>query len=572
MQKLLLICFFHFTALAIILSCSSGIANEKHWASWMTCPSDQIISGGNLVWGNFAATPTTSQAMPGDTVHVSMTIFNDCPGNNGNISNASNIRLFLSYDTILGPEDYFIAEYVMPGIYANSSIFIVDDFVLPNITSPPNFFGSDADSDKEIIDINGNPTGQYYKYNELYFPATIPSSDINDPNYNPSDPSRPEYIGPNFISFYIIAVLDAQNCVIEEGGTEPETPVHEHQSFYTDNIFIDSNPANRLQLWNPNLPNLEIKFIGLQPSAAMPQRGTSFFTQWEVLNSGVGPVLGTKEYGIRVYLSENNSIDSWDRNIVVRNPDTHPIAIGPDGLNREDGSNDDSFVLSGPLPGNSNAVITVTCRMPYEVFKQNVYPGWSSSVDLWNGVDDYSSREPPPTGIPGYVFIVGAPIPSNGSQNNILIARIDSTNTIREASELDNESTTNGSLTVGYVNGGSFDLEINEVIAQFQNNSLDTTIKYSSSLPAATTESIAFYLSENDTAQSADFFMERFWYTINSGNQLILNTSFSPPAYTPGPPSGSYYVVTVLDDIFKETELYEDNNYGLSLNSINYTR
>lgn len=574
--SLILGIIFTFLAMVLPLSCGGGFGgSDFDWVSWMTCPSTQKVSDGNLVWSQFDLTPTTTEPRPGDEVITSFMITNTpvsgSPGSNANIPYASNLRIFLSFDTTLGPEDYFVAEFSTPGVYANNSVFIVDSFNLPNPTSPPDFPGADQDSDVEILDTTGSPTGNFYEYQDLYFPIKIPdTSGITDPNYNPSDPDRPEYIGPASIPYYVIAVLDAENCIIEEGGLEPTTRVDQHQATYADNIYVDTTPGNRLQLWNPNLPNLQIKFLDRQPASDIPQRGGLIVTQWEVLNSGVGPVLAGQSFGVRVYYSEDNMVDSWDRNIAVRNPDTNPIAIGPDGQNREDGSNDDSFVIDGPIFGNTNKVINVTCSTPYNIYRQNLYAGWYSSLAAWSGVDEYADRQPPPAGAPGYVFTVYNPIPTNGKMSNILIAQVDSTNTIKEAVELDNYSTTNGTLAIGYQNGGSFDFEATELTVSYLNNVLDLQLKYNCSLPAASTQSVAWYLSANDTAQSSDFFMERFWYTLSPGQNLLLNASFSPPLYSPGPPASSRYIIGVIDDIFKETEYQEDNNFAVSTNTIDW--
>jgi hypothetical protein len=573
---IILILIFTVLVISLPLSCGgSGWGGDWDWVSWMSCPSAQKTSDGNLVWSQFSAVPVIAEPRPGDGVSVNFMVTNNpvtgAVGTNANIPYASNIRVFLSFDTIIGPEDYFIAEYTIPGIYANNSVFIVDSFKLPHPTSPPDFPGADQDSDVEILDVTGAPTGRFYKFRDLYFPTKMPdTAGIGGPNYNPSDPDRPEYIGPASIPYYIIAVLDAENCIIEEGGIEPKSRVDQHQTTYTDNIYVDTTPANRLSLWNPNLPNLQIRFIDRQPASDLPQQGGLVLTQWEVVNSGVGPVLAGQRFGVRVFYSENMNYDSWDANIVVRNPDTDPLAIGPDGVNREDASNDDNWVITGPIFGNTNKIINVSCRTPYNLYRQNVYSGWYSSLAAWAGTDEYADRQPPPLNVPGHNFTIYNPIPSNGSMSNVLIAQVDSTNTIKEAVELDNFSTSMGTLSIGYNNGGAYDFEAVELLANFQNNILDLQFKYNSSLPASSTQSIAWYLSENDTAQSSDFFMERFWYNLSTGTGITLQTSFAPPAYNPGPPPGAYYVIGVIDDIFKESELYEDNNFVVSTNTIDW--
>ncbi len=549
----------------------------------MSCPGTPVSTDGDLIWGGFSTSPVSgANPRPGDQMSVNMQIVNNPIGSvnsNANILFASNIRVFLSFDTVLGPEDYFVGEYVLPSIYAAQSQVIVASFSIPHPTAPPQVSGT---STQEILKSDGSSYSpkRYYDFNELYFPASIPIiGGASDPNYNQSDPDRPEYIGPISIEYNIIAVLDAQNCVLEKQPppyptNEPSTPVYMHQSD-TNNIYGTQTTMPKVTVWNPNLPNLQIRFLGRQPASPLPALGGTIITQWEIVNTGIGAISANERIGIRVFYSEDNSFSSWDPNIVVPYPIGDPMALGPDGIDRTQGSTDDMWVIDGPIFGNSTKVVNVQCRLPYDIYRANDYAGAYSQLSAWAGIDEFFDRSPPPANVPGWVFRVYNPIPSNGQLSNHLIAQVDASNAVREAAEHDNMSTFSGpvgTLNVGAQNGGVFDMAAVDLFVQQTNpgGPITAQLKYDYGFPSAGIQSIGLYLSSNNTAQSSDFFMERFWVNIAAGVGNTMTFTFSPTAYNPKPPPGAYYLVVVLDDIFKEAEVYEDNNYVVSRTTITW--
>lgn len=546
------------------IGCGSGgipTSKARNWLALMSCSSTPQATKGDLVWTQFTFTGAIADIRPGDNVSLTLGIRNTAAvaaGDDANISLPSNLRIFLSFDQTLDEQDYLSGEFVLPGLPVNRSQFIVDQITIPRPTAPPAVVGHESD----------------------YFPIVMPNPNAaQDPNYNPYDPARPEYIGPPSIDYFVIGVLDCQNCIREADGGEPATREDERgaNGAYAAQA---GNPALNNQFLfgpitinNPNLPNLTISFIDVQP-IRIPEADAIAVTTWEVLNSGIGPVNPGDQYGIRVYWSENDTFDNWDRNVVTG----ATIDAGPDGVihnpdpnpaNRAS-SNDDVLLITGPLYGNTNATITVECRWPYSVFRANTYNNFTSSRQIWNLLDEIMGRDPPPTNPPGYDFLVYNPIPTNNQAPNYLIGQVDGTDAIRESVEFDNYSTQVGELEVFLsVNAGPFDLEPTEVThrqQQQQNNQLDMQLRYNSTLPAADNISIGWYFSPDNKAQSTDYYCERFWYQILGNAQgTVLNTIWTPNNI---PQPGDFFIVAVMDDIFKLIgQEPKDNNFVVSTNT-----
>lgn len=558
---LLVIALLTGVVLAPIGCGSGGIPTSKklNWLALMSCSSTPQSTKGDLVWTQFTFTGAIADIRPGDRVSLTLGLRNTAAvaaGDDANISLPSNLRIFLSFDQQLDQNDYLTGEFVVPGLPVNRSQFIVDQITIPRPTAPPTVVGQE----------------------DNYFPIVMPDPNAaKDPNYDPYNPARPEYIGPISINYFVIGVLDSQNCIHEADGAEPNTREDQRGVL---NPGINAGPALNNQFLfgpitvnNPNLPNLTISFIDVQP-IRIPEGESIAVTTWEVLNSGIGPVNAADQYGVRVYWSENDTFDNWDRNVVTG----ATIAAGPDGVihnpdvnpaNRAS-SNDDVLMFQGPLFGNTNATITAECRWPYSVFRANSYSNFNSSRQIWNLIDEIMTRNPPPAGPPGYDFLVYNPVPTNNQAPNYLLGQVDGTDTIRESVEFDNYSTQVGELEVFLsVNAGPFDIAPTELThrqQQQQNNQLDMQLRYDSTLPAADNCSIGWYFSPDNKAQSTDYYCERFWYQILGNAQgTVLNTVWTPNNI---PQPGDFFIMAVMDDIFKFIGREpKDNNFVVSTNT-----
>jgi len=257
-----------------------------------------------------------------------------------------------------------------------------------------------------------------------------------------------------------------------------------------------------------------------------------------------------------VFLSEDDVYDTWDE------------MIGNERITDE-------------IAGNTNKLIYITATLPYSTWRNN---GWSlfSSLGLYDKAsgDDMKTRELPPAGPPGYMFTVYPCI----SGFSPIIGYVDpwSLNEVREAVEADNYSFQglggNGDLEVYLKPNGSDEIELIELRADNYtaagggntSNVYDVAIRYSAAIQYAENCSMAFYWSNDDTAQFGDYFCQRYWFQIQPGTDILLypfgiNFVWKPD---PLPSPGTYRFVMVMDDIYKFEEPDEDNNTKLSIGTV----
>ncbi len=476
--------------LLVPIGCDNLFSGDNFdWDSFMSCPGTKRDTTSDLQWVTFDCTPSVAQPLPGDKVLTTMIMVNagDPTSANPNIPYASNLRIFLEDQAAgsgvgtIGPEDWFVAEFVVPGLFAQKQHVIVEDFTIPWTD---------------------------------HFPHVMP------------DPNNPPNLGPDTVDFTVYGLLDSQDCIGETDDTNNQT---------TATI---NGAAGPLTVYNPYLPNLQIKFIDRTPASPLPQTGGAIITEWEVLNAGIGPV--TVSFTINVILSEDDVFDPWDQTIGTAS-------------------------VSDTIPGSSNKLIYVTAQMPYSIWRSNSYAGEYSSVDRWQGSDDMSTREPPPNGPPGYNFVVYPCI----AGSSYLIGLVDANDDIRESVEIDNYSYQgtggNGDIIADNTDAGPYDLECVELRADMLNNTLDGQIRYNFTLPWADQGSIGWYYSKNDDPQFGDYYIERFWYLLTPGQGQDVNHMWSP---NNAPAPGTYRVVVCMDDIFKWQEPNEDNNWKLSTGTV----
>lgn len=551
--------------ITLVIGCDNLISGDQiDWEDWMKCPGPQKQTTGDLIWIGFDVS-AGSAPLPGDTLTLNIMIQNLFDTNfpeNPNIPLSSNLRVFMEdtglvtaesleegveYEIVTtgtsdftlvgaatntvgvvfvatgstegdgvaqrtqienpdvpGPEDWFLGEFVVPGLFANKQHVFAETVTIPRTN---------------------------------HFPNIIPGGDTV-PN-----------LGPDTVSFKIIGVLDAQNCIGER-----QDPQNNYDG--EDNNILEATingNAGTLDITNPYLPNLQIKYLQRTPTSPLPATGGVSITEWEVLNAGIGPV--RNDFSIAIFLSEDDVYDQWDE------------LIGAERVTDE-------------IPGNTNQLIYVTVSMPYVTWRNNGWTLWSS-LAKWDAAagDDLKTREPPPNGPPGYNFTV-YPCVKSTSQ---LIALVDAVqpSEVREAVEQDNYSYLglggNGDLEATNNPIGPEDIELLEFRADNYTatsgssaNAYDISVRYTASIQFYSRCSFGFYWSKNDEAQFGDYFCQRYWFQIQPGiNQLLYpfgqNFVWRPD---PVPAPGAYRMMLVMDDIFKFTEPDEDNNTKLSIGTV----
>lgn len=420
---------------------------------------------------------------------------------------------------VIGPEDIFLAEFVVPGLFADKQHVIVENVTIPRSNR---------------------------------FPLVIP-----DPNVTPN-------LGPDQIEYTIYGVLDAQDCIGEliVGDDPDHNPIDKaYQSIAPyngedNNEFISTinGFAGNLIVVNPYMPNLQIKYLQRTPTSPLPETGGSSITEWEILNAGIGTV--TDDFVVEVYLSEDDVYDKWDERI----GDT---------------------IITDELPGNTNFLVYITATLPYTTWRPNGWPLYSALVKYDPAIgDEMNTRQLPPQGPLGYDFVVYPCIKSVSPL--IALVDPDSSDTVREAVEIDNFSYQglggNGDLETTNHPRGFYDIECIEFRADNytaagggnSSNVYDISLRYNASIQFADNCSFAFYWSKNDEAQFGDYFCQRYWFQIQPGQNILLypfgiNFVWQPD---PLPAPGTYRMVLVMDDIFKFDEPDEDNNTRLSIGTV----
>ncbi|MCD4656114.1 MAG: hypothetical protein K8S87_01080 [Planctomycetes bacterium] len=546
------------TLVSLVIGCDNLITgNPIDFEEWMKCAGPKKDTTGDLIWIDFDVV-TSTNPLPGDSISLNILIQNlydsDFP-KNPNIPLSGNIRIFFEDTTgkqvnagsfesgteyeilytgstdytligstdnvegtvftatgngegngvarettvvglgVIGPEDWFAAEFVLPGLFADKRHVIVENITIPRTD---------------------------------HFPLVIP------------DPNNAPFLGPETVSFNVYGLLDAQDCIGERDETNNER------------IATVNSAAGTLAITNPYLPNLQIKYLQRTPTSPLPHTGGTSITEWEVLNSGIGPV--KSDFWVQVFLSEDDVYDTWD------------VLIGDERV-------------TGEIGGNTNRLIYVTSTLPYTVFRFNYWDPLVSFIDIYDrGVGDVLlTRAPPPNGPLGYDFVVYPCI--SGFSTIIALVDPDSFHEVREAVEYDNYSFQglggNGDLEATNNPNGPNDIELlefradNYIPAGGGSNVYDFSIRYSASIQYAENCSMAFYWSKNDEAQFGDYFCNRFWFLIQPGIDILMNPF---GAYVwgarPYPDPGTYRFVMVMDDIYKFNEPDEDNNTRLSIGTV----
>lgn len=433
--------------------------------------------------------------------------------------------------------DWFCGEQVVQGLQAGSRTILNSAFTIP--------------------------------WDQELWPTIIPN------------PGNPSFIGFSYYIFRVHCVLDPQNCVIERdfpvgGAVEGEANNHSIMTNAGDvsDVITDlvtrgvlPGPATMyMVVYNPNLPNLSIKFISKNPSTPLPLNGGNIITRWEILNSGIGEIPASQTWSVAVYISEDGFFDgqAFDPRVDDGNANFTGNAQG------------------GAFPGNQNIQVDVTVTIPYIQTRANVYSNYfTRETTASNPVPRFGNPPPPPPNCSIY-----ASIPSNqtDTSGSFLLAEVDINDEVREGSENDNLSELfgNGSMESEVPAGaptGPQDLKMNSITVQsvpqgvgfrFEN----LILNYDCSFAGGTSVSIGYHLSRDDKAQVADWFLERFDYTVSNGVGQLLNVvlsgggginnnAFSTPNVVP-PISGNYNLVVVLDDIHALVETFEDNNYSIT--------
>ncbi len=312
--------------------------------------------------------------------------------------------------------------------------------------------------------------------------------------------------------------------------------------------------AGEINITTPKLPNLQIRYIQKFLNKTITQNGGYVVTEWEIFNRGFNPV--NEDFNVSIFLSEDDSYDVWDAKLVEKR-------------------------VTDDIAGYSSIIVAIIVKMPYVTWRNN---GWSlfSAYEKYDPVkgDEMYTRELPPNGPPGYMFCVYPCIESTSK----LIALVDSrgTNEVLESIETDNYSFMgpggNGELKAETNPTGFKDIELldfrvaNYIFSPGGNtaNVYDISIRYSASIQYADYCSFAFYWSKDDKAHFGDYFIQRYWFQIQPGIDILLypfgiNIVWKPD---PLPPAGTYRMVMVMDDIFKFAESDESNNAKVSRGTV----
>ena len=545
------------TLVTLVVGCDNLISGDQlDWDAWMSCPGAKKNTTGDLIWLGFDIV-TGSAPLPGDKISLNIMIQNSYDLNfpeNPNIPLSSNLRVFMEdtgvysagsfvvgneYEIInpgttdftligaassaagtifvatdigegdgtardtstqgigtVGPEDWFLGEFVVPGLFADKRHVIVENVTIPRTN---------------------------------HFPTVVPGGD-NAPN-----------LGPEIVHFTVYGVLDAQDCIGErdENNNQIEASIN--------------GAAGTLDVTNPYLPNLQIKYLQRTPTSPLPPTGGVSITEWEILNAGIGPV--KDDFDIYVFLSEDGVYDKWDEVIGMT-------------------------TVTDEIAGNTNMLVYLSVSMPYVTWRNN---GWSlySSLAIYDPAvgDDWKTREPPMAGPPGYNFTVYPCI--KGGTGIIALVDPNSINAVREAIENDNYSYqgTGGNGTLEATNTPApwgYDINLIEFRADNYmgsggtgSNTYDISVRYDASIQFADNCSFGFYWSKDDTASFGDYFCQRYWFLIQPGTNLLYPFGASNiwrPDPIPAP--GSYRMVLVLDDIYKFDEPDEDNNVKVSIGTV----
>lgn len=552
------------TVVTLVVGCDNLIKGDPvNFDEWMTCTGPQKSTTGDLVWITFDIT-ASSAPLPGDTISLSMWIqnlYDSTQPENPNIPLSSNLRVFMEdtgvvaagsmladveYEILtvgtsdftlvgaannavgdiftatgptdgdgtvqivnmegvgtIGPEDWFLGEFVIPGLFADKMHVIVENVTIPRTNHFPNVIPG------------GNP---------------------------PPDLGYPE------VKFKVYGLLDAENCILErtdDTGYDGEA----------NNLFEATvNGGDTLNVTNPYLPNLQIKFLQRTPTSPIPHTGGMSITEWEVLNAGIGPV--DQDFMVNVFLSEDDVIDKWDESL-------------------------GTTTVTDVIDGNTNKLVYVMVTMPYVSFRTNGWTLFSAIVRYDPAIGDVLlTRELPPNGPPGYPFTVYPCIESTSQ----LIALVDAEqpSAVREAVENDNYSYQglggNGDMEAKTSPIGNYDIELIEFRADNYtatgggntSNAYDISIRYNASILYADNCSFGYYWSKNDEAQFGDYFCQRYWFQIQPGTNILLypfgiNFVWRP---APLPSPGTYRMVLVMDDIYKFDEPDENNNVKLSIGTV----
>jgi len=485
-----------------IISSDSTISFDD----WMSCPVNKEETTADLEWLDFDVS-TLIQTLPGDTVLLSIRIkntFDPSHAETPDISASSNLRVFMEDvdadpNTIgtIGPEDIFLAEFVVPGLVADEIHTIVENVTIPKINPfSMGFFDGEVSSD-----------------------------------------------APDLLTFTIYGLVDAQDCIGERDETNNKLDATINGS------------SSEIIVRNPYLPNLQVRYIRSISSNIIQHTGGEISTEWELQNVGLGKV--TDNFDITVFLSEDGEYDIWDE------------CIGNNTIKSE-------------VSGGESRFVRIRVSLPYVTWRNN---GWSlfSAFDKYDSAkgDEMKTRELPPCGPPGYMFFVYPCIP--GSGQIIAVADPQEQDKVKESNESDNYSTFGSGaeclIVVESANSpGSEDIELldfraaNYIHSHGGNaaNVYDIAIRYSASIQYAENCSFGFYWSKDDTASFADYFIQRYWFQIQPGTDILLypfgiNWVWKPD---PLPPAGTYRMVMVMDDIYKFAESDESNNAKASMGTV----
>ncbi|MGE0433850.1 MAG: hypothetical protein AB7K09_18135 [Planctomycetota bacterium] len=547
--------------LPLLVGCGGFFNSSLDWTALMTCSSNRLVADSDLRWIQFAGT-YPQDARPNDLITMSMALTNEAGGNpNAIIGLPSNMRLFLSFDNILDSNDYLVAEYTVNNLDAGQPKILIEEWRIPRPTEAPAAAGFDASGTIPAAD--------------AYFPVVIPDPDAaSDPNYDPFDSSRPEYIGPVEITYNLIGVLDSANCIDEfdptgmirepatredQRGAVPTLAGYNPATIALNNQVIDNN---QVVVQNPNLPNLTVEFRETQPEN-IPMAGSIIISDWDILNTGVGPVLPGQTFDLTVFFSEDENLDGWDV----------PIATN---------------TINGPLFAGNQILERTIGSLPYLATRANAYEvEWYSVEDTAGGRGVAPSYVPDPQrwrfknippNVPSWTFTVYCPIPNQNEVPAYLIALVDVQDQIRESVETDNlsddEEGLNGTVSVREAppGGGSIDFVAVDTTAFVEDlgvNGRWFTIETNYDYTGFDNKvfSLGFHLSEDDAASSADYFWNRFLFTVPSnGRNRATFTSRMPMANIPAPID--WYVVAVIDDVLAIPEINENNNFCISLGQV----
>ena len=136
MKHLFLVILFAF----FFVGCDSG--NSNSFDDWMKCPTKKTKTTADLAWIDFDAT-CNYNPLPGDTILLNIQVRNNNPNHDTpDIPKSSVLRVFmenvdadLSTIGTIGPEDWFIGEFVIPALLEDERYSTLEVVEIPLTSS-----------------------------------------------------------------------------------------------------------------------------------------------------------------------------------------------------------------------------------------------------------------------------------------------------------------------------------------------------------------------------------------------------------------------------------------------------